>query len=256
MIKDERHSLCRYAFNRYRAACVMSLLLILFGVSETFAQPRGQRKPMKEVGEQAEKILERFWEIISGSLDSGPPPSLDDLEPIKRAFCKLFPDKCSGFPSAGTRVYRHGGIYSFPYQNSSAMFYNHEKHEAVSLPPRALSGIAKAAAYLEDQNWSSSQITSWLMPVLPHHYSRLEASGDCYVFKSRNGFVMIKYEGNEFTGKQVRIKIVSEKLPKKNPPPDENDRELELEPESIPAPLTLCSRFEDFKAYWEGSFDL
>lgn len=243
------HLLCRRKFAHCRAVWRLGLILFLFGVSAALAQPQSQR-------EQAAEILGKFWEIVKGSLDSGPPPSLDDLKPIKEGFCKLFPDKCASFPRAGVRVYRFGGVYYFPYLSSSAIFYNHQKREAVLLPPRALSGIAKAAAYFEGQNWSPLQIASWLTPISPQHYSSMEASGDCYIYRSENGYVRIKYEGSAFTGKKVSIKMISESLPEKNQPFDKDDLKLDLKLKPMPAPATLCSHLDKLEAYWEGSFDL
>lgn len=236
---DESRPRKRREVIRRQAVWVVGLILLLSSFAEAFAQSG-----------RASEFLEWFGKTF---LRSGPPPTLDDLKRIKKAWCALPGVDCSSFPQDATQVRNFGGIYSFPYLGSSAMFYNHQKRETVLLPPHAQDGIKKAVAHLAQQDWTSSKITAWLLPVSSNG---LKDESDCYIYRSENGYVRIKYEGNTFSGEKVSVKVISENLPKKNQPVDVGDRDLNFEPKSMKAPATLCSHFDEFKAYWEGSFDL
>lgn len=239
------------ASKRHEAICRQAvwgvgLVLLLCNFAEALAQPKSRSS-------QASEFLEWLGKTLKESLSSGPPPSLDDLKPIKEAWCKLRPDDCSRFPQDAAQVRKFGGIYSFPYLSASAMFYNHPKRQAVLLPPRAQDGIKKAVTRLHQQDWNSSKIAAWLLPVSSHHYSSMEAKDDCYIYRSENGYVKIQFEGNTFSGERVSVKVVSEELPKKS---EGVDKDLRLRIDQPLPSHSLCSHFDKFKAYWEGSFDL
>lgn len=123
----------------------------------------------------------------------------------------------------------------------------------VVLPLRALIGIVKAVAHLEREGWDSSKIAAWLLPTASYYSSRMEAEGDCVIYQSQNGYVRIKNEGNATSGRWLSVKIITEEPAlKEQTSPDKVRMPLKLPPPSwLP-----CSRFDEYEAYWRGTFDL
>lgn len=227
-----------------RTAWAAVMMLVGAAFSPISVQSKGQ------VRQKTGETLEWLLRTLKDGLRSGPPP---DILAIKKTFCELFPEQCSYFPKEPRNVYKFGGLYSFPGPSASAIFFNKKQKDVMVLPPRVLDGVMMTVLHLKQQGWNSERIAAWLLPVSSHHYSRMEAKGDCYIYRSESGCVIIQFEGIASSGDRLRVRLFSENFSKNE---QRSHKDLRLRVPSALHSYPPCSRFDEFEAYWEKLFNL
>jgi hypothetical protein len=170
--------------------------------------------------------------------------------------CDIVPEICRQstkyeFP-VNPALYQLGSIYAFAarptqYSDAFALFYNNQNRETILIPWLVAYGIEKAVQDFEGSR-NKSLIFDWIIPISPYQFSILRNTGDCYIYRSRNGYVRIMYEDGAYSGDRVNVKLIKSTLPRK---------ERNVDDLSFPVPKQLpsrCSSFEEYEPVWEKSF--
>lgn len=170
--------------------------------------------------------------------------------------CDFVPEICKQsadyeFPE-NPALYQLGTIYALParptqYSDAFALFYNNQNGETILIPWLVAYGIEKAVQDFESSR-NRSLIFDWLIPISPHRFSNLGNTGDCYIYRSRNGYARIMCEDRTYSGGRVNVKLIKSNLPRKERNVDDLDFPV---PKQLPS---ICSSFENYEPVWEKSF--